>query len=182
MIAGRAARDAAPQRARRSAWERVRLAAGAGSTLLVLGAAWWLLAPPQLGGSTSFVVVDGTSMLPRFRGSDLVALRPTGSPGVGDVVAYRSALLHRVVLHRVVAIDGDRYVVKGDNNSFVDPEQPGRNDLVGALWFRVPSGGHVIGTLKVPWVLASLAALLVLMAGIEAPKQRPRGEDRRGST
>ena len=40
-----------------------------------------LLAPPQLGGSTSFVVVDGTSMLPRFHGSDLVALRPDVASG-----------------------------------------------------------------------------------------------------
>lgn len=30
---------------------------------------------------------------------------------VGDVVGYRSGMLHRVVLHRIVAIKDDRYVL-----------------------------------------------------------------------
>ena len=31
-------------------------------------------------------------------------------------------MLHVVVLHRIIAIKGDRYVLKGDNNDFVDPD------------------------------------------------------------
>ena len=41
---------------------------------------------------------------------------------VGDIVAYRSTMLHIVVLHRIIAVKGDRYVFKGDNNDFVDPD------------------------------------------------------------
>ena len=33
-------------------------------------------------------------------------------------------MLHRVVLHRIVANHNGHYTFKGDNNSFTDPEQP----------------------------------------------------------
>jgi signal peptidase I len=103
-----------------------RLRAGVGTvlTLAVLAAAWCFLAPPKLGGSTSFTTVDGTSMLPTLKRSDLVALRPAATYRVGDVVGYRSVLLGRIVLHRIVAIHDGRYVLKGDNNSFLDPDRP----------------------------------------------------------
>jgi len=177
VSAGAAATHAAlPQGTHRSTRERLRLASGVAFTLAVLGAAWWPLAPPQLGGSTAFVVVDGTSMLPHLHRSDLVALRPSTRLRVGDIVGYRSAMLHRVVLHRIAAIKGDRYVFKGDNNSFIDPEQPRRSELVGKLWFQIPLAGRAIGVLHVPWILATLAALLVLAVGLDGAGTRSRDD------
>ena len=173
--AGAAAVEAAlPQRAHGSARKGLRLATSALFTAVVLGAAWWFVAPQQLGGSTAFVVVDGTSMLPHLHRSDLVVLRPTSKPRVGDVVGYRSVLLDRVVLHRIVAVNGDRYAFKGDNNAFVDPERVGRSQLIGTVWFHVPSAGRAIGVLHVPWVLAALAALFVLVVGLEGSGVRSR--------
>lgn len=171
-----AAHSPPPRRVTRAARSGLRPVASFGLTLVLLAAAWLLLAPPRLGGSTSFVVVDGTSMLPSLRGSDLVALRPTSRPEVGDVVGYRSALLDRVVLHRITAIEGGRYALKGDNNSFIDPDRPLRSEIVGKVWFHVPWGGHAIAWLHVPWVLAGLAALLVLAAGLEGAGPRSRRE------
>ena len=179
VTAGAATANAAPpQHVNRLHGARLRRAAGIVLTLAVLGGAWWVLAPSALGGSTAFVVVDGTSMMPRFHRSDLVALRPASAPRVGDVVGYRSAMLGRVVLHRIVAIKGDRYVLKGDNNSFIDPEQPRRSELVGKLWFQVPLSGRAIGALHVPWVLATLAALLVLAVGLDGAGTRSRDESK----
>ena len=168
-----------PRRVTRAARPKVRPVASLVLTLALLGSAWLLLAPPQLGGTTSFVVVDGTSMLPTLQGSDLVALRKASSPEVGDVVGYRSALLGRVVLHRITAIDDGRYVLKGDNNSFIDPDRPLRSEIVGKVWFHVPTGGHVIAWLHVPWVLAAVAALLVLAVGLDGAGPRSRRERER---
>jgi signal peptidase I len=130
----------------------------------LLAGGWWVVAPPALGGRTSIVVVDGSSMNPRLAPSDVVALRSASSYGVGDVVAYRSKLLGRLVLHRIVAIRDGRYVFKGDNNSFLDPDRPRRAELIGKLWVRIPSGGRIAAAAHQPVVLASLAALLVLVA------------------
>jgi len=156
---------------------RVRAAASLAISIAVVAVAWWLLAPPQLGGSTSFATVDGTSMLPSLKRSDLVALRPAGGYRVGDIVAYHSSLLHRVVLHRIVAIQGGQYVFKGDNNTFLDPDRPSRAQLVGKLWFHLPAAGKAIGLLHVPWVVALIAGLLVMAVGLGGSKNRPGGEE-----
>ena len=72
-------------------------------TLVVLAGAWWFLAPAELGGSTAFMTVDGTSMLPRLKPSELVLLRQARRYRVGDVVGYRSTLLgsRRPAPHRL---------------------------------------------------------------------------------
>jgi signal peptidase I len=162
------AAPAAPPLSGRTGARLGRIAAAV-ATAVLLAALWWALAPPALGGSTSVVVVDGTSMLPRLHGSDLVLLRTAPRYEVGDVVAYRSAVMGRVVLHRIVAIQGDRYVLKGDNNGFIDPDRPRRADLVGRMWVHVPSAGRVTGHLHNPAVLGGLAMLLVLAVGLGRP-------------
>jgi signal peptidase I len=137
----------------------------------VLVAAWWALAPPALGGSAAFAIVDGTSMLPHFRRGDLVILHRADDYRVGDVVAYRSRILHRVVLHRIVAIHGGRYTFKGDNNTWLDPETPTRGALIAKLWLRVPRAGALSSLIRTPAVAAALAVLLVLGVGLGGAKR-----------
>ena len=153
----------------RSPW---RLGIWVATTAALLGALWWTVAPPELGGRTSFVEVDGTSMLPHYRFGDLVVLRASSSYRVGEVVGYRSALLHRVVMHRIVAVDHGRYTFKGDNNHFLDPEHPTRASIVGRKWLRVPAAGKLVATLHDPWVFGALAAALVLALGLGGGAKR----------
>jgi signal peptidase I len=134
--------------------------------------AWTYLAPPQVGGATSLAIVDGTSMLPALHRDDLVLLRAAHSYRVGDVVAYHSALIHRVVLHRIVAINNGRYTFKGDNNTFLDPEHPARQALIGKRWVVVPSAGRLVGMLRTPIVAALFAAVLVLLFGFAGARTR----------
>jgi signal peptidase I len=139
--------------------------------------AWLYLAPTQIGGTTSYVVTSGISMEPSFHTGDLALVRPADQYRVGQVVAYHSTLLHVTVLHRIVAHRGGRYFFKGDNNNFIDPTHPTRNELIGALWVRVPHGGRVLAWLHSPLTAAALtgfAALLVLSAFGERRRRRNR--------
>ena len=111
---------------------RIVSAVGVVGAVAVIGLSWWYLAPPQLGGRTAYAVTFGISMEPHFHQGDLVVLRRQPSYAVGDVVAYYSHDLRKNVLHRIIAIHGDHYTFKGDNNGFVDPEHPTKADLVGA--------------------------------------------------
>jgi signal peptidase I len=152
------------------------------ATLVVVAvAAWLVLAPTRIGGETSYVTTSGISMAPRFHSGDLAVVRPAEHYKVGQVVAYRSTLLHVVVLHRIIAIKGDRYVFKGDNNNFIDPSRPVRAQLVGRLSLRVAHGGRVLAWLHSPFMAALLtggvAGLLLLGA-----KQQRRRRDRRRPT
>lgn len=156
----------------------LRTVAAAAGAVAVVFAAWWYLAPPALGGATSVTIVDGTSMLPGLQRDDLVLIRPAATYGRGDVVAYRSHLIHRVVLHRIVAIENGRYTFKGDNNTYLDPEQPTRGQLIGKRWHTVPRAGRVATIVRRPLVAASIAVLLVLVWGLGGGgSPRPRGEE-----
>jgi len=142
--------------------------AKAAASVFVLAAAWYFLAPSQLGGGNSYVITYGTSMQPVYHAGDLAVVRTASSYHVGEIVAYRNmALDGKVVLHRIIGIDNGRYTFKGDNNHFVDSFHPTRSELVGRLWFHVPSIGKYLLSLHGPrlFLLAGLAGLIAL-AGI----------------
>ena len=149
------------------------------AVVLAIAAAWALFAPPLLGGSASYVVTGGKSMEPRFHAGDLAVVRARPAYIVGEIVAYRSEALDALVLHRLIWRDGERYLLKGDANDFVDPEQPTYDELVGSLAWSVPHGGDVIDKLRSPVVAAAAAVLAaaILLGGAEAARRR-RGRRR----
>ena len=120
-------------RPRRPLWFGL-LAAG-----LVVAAFIWV-APPQLGGSTTYSATVGTSMQPMFYKGDLALVRPASDYKVGDVALYESPVLHRPVLHRIIVIQGTHYYFKGDNNDFVDPGYATRGDILGQALAARPEG------------------------------------------
>lgn len=135
-----------------------------GCLALVLGAAAWMgLAPAALGGGVTYATITGTSMEPKLHRGDLVALRAAPSYRVGDVVGYRDASLHRLVLHRIVAGDERGFVMQGDNNDFRDPTHPTADQVVGRLWTHVPQAGAVVGRFRSPGSAALLVGALVLL-------------------
>ena len=44
------------------------------------------------------------------------------------------------MLHRIVRVDGGRFVLKGDNNGFLDEERPTEEQILGTLSVRTPHG------------------------------------------
>jgi signal peptidase I len=147
----------------------------------LLLAALFFFAPTQVGGSTSYVVTEGISMLPNLHGGDLAVVRTHSSYRVGESVLYDSPVLHRPVLHRIVAIRDGRYFFKGDNNSFVDPGAVSQSALIGELWFHVPRAGNWVSWLGAPLHVAVIvaAAAFLLLAGTR--ERRRRGRRRRGT-
>jgi signal peptidase I len=155
-----------------------------GVLLLAAGAFWLFLAPPKIGGRATYVVTSGISMEPSFHSGDLAIVRPADHYRVGEIVAYHSSLLHVVVLHRIIAIHGNSYVFKGDNNHFIDPTHPTRSQLVGALWVHIPHGGVVFNALHSPItaaVLCGFVALLIVGTGESKRRRRRRGSRGSGS-
>lgn len=130
----------------------------------MVAAAWFYLAPTSLGGPVSFAVPDGTSMEPRLQRGELVILRASGDYEVGDVAAYRGKTLGRIVLHRIVATDGDRYIFKGDNNDWRDPERVPEQALIGKQWLAIPAGGVHALLIEDPRRMALVVALVGFVA------------------
>jgi signal peptidase I len=160
-----------------------RKLAATGLGLVIVACLWFYLAPSALGGSTDYVVTDGISMEPRFHAGDLVLVRNQSSYHVGEIVAYRSRVFHTIVLHRIIARDGSRYVFKGDNNNFVDFEHPTRSQLIGAMWLHIPGAGARLESVSSPALIGLLVAVATLLfAGAAFTRRRRlRRRQRRGA-
>jgi signal peptidase I len=146
----------------------------------LVGLLWFLFAPTALGGSSTYVVTDGVSMEPRFHSGDLALVRGEGDYRVGQIVAYHNRQLGTVVLHRVIAREGSRYVFKGDNNNFTDFEHPTRSQLIGALWIHLPGAGRTLDSIRSPALIAALFAFGTLLAGGAFARRRRRRRRERG--
>jgi signal peptidase len=144
---------------------------------LALGAGWLYLGPAQLGGSTSYAVIVGSSMEPRLHRGDLAIVREADAYGPGDAVLYESEQLGAKVLHRIRSVEGERFVLKGDNNDFLDSEQPLESQIVGELWLSVPHVGTVSAWVREPphaALIVGLASLLALGGGAGFGRARRR--------
>lgn len=146
------------------------------ATVLVGLAATAFLAfgPANVGGPVTYMVISGNSMEPDLHRGDLVFVRSVRSVEVGDAVAYRSTRTGQHVLHRVIGTAADRFIVKGDNNSWVDSSQPTMDDVIGRYWLRVPAVGSFLSWLRTPLHAAVLAGGMVAMATYQGMKPEGR--------
>jgi signal peptidase I len=149
--------------------------------LTLLGAAWIAFAPIQFGGQAAYVIVNGISMEPGFHRGDLAILRQAPDYQIGDIVTYRHPQIGPII-HRIIALDSDRYILKGDNNSWIDAYHPTKAECIGKLWLHIPAAGSFIEQLRIPRNMAILAAVLgcMIMTTItgraERRQYRPAGK------
>jgi signal peptidase len=142
------------------------------ATLAIAILAWVvLLRPTALGGSTTYVVVAGDSMLPTYQSGDLIVAQPAGpstaESAVGSVVVFRISDgepgAGRLVIHRIIGYDAATgYSTRGDHNAYTDPWHPRPADVVGTPAALLPGAGNAIGFVRQPIVAALLFALLTM--------------------
>jgi hypothetical protein len=98
--------------------------------IVAVMAGWWAtLAPRSFGGPDTYVVVSGTSMLPRYHTGDLVVARRQSSYHLGKIV--------------VVSVEGGRVIHRlWAGNARIGWETKGINRLTPDLW-TIPND-HVL--------------------------------------
>ncbi|MEW6568142.1 MAG: signal peptidase I [Chloroflexota bacterium] len=131
------------------------------------------IALPALAGLALVVlgpahVVVSTSMSPTFRPGDVVWLRSVGGDILpGMVITYSRD--DKLIVHRVVAVEGETLITQGDSNPNPDPRPVPRSSVVGIPVLRVPYLGLVLGRVRSPvgWALfVVLPALLIVFLGL----------------
>ncbi len=95
---------------------------------------------------------------------------PTGSlliidlknikPSEGDVITYR--LSGKLITHRMVRDEGNRYITKGDNNPIEDPSPVMRKQIVGSVCLCIPLLGYLMAYLGRPGLFLPALILVVL--------------------
>lgn len=132
---------------------------------VLLAVAAFVLWPERWGGTMTYVITSGVSMEPAFEQGDLAILRTADDYDVGDVAAYDSSELKRIVMHRITEESEKGYTFRGDNNDFLDPETVTDDQMLGELVVRVPGVGRYLTWFLQPINLAIAAAALFFLFG-----------------
>ena len=127
---------------------------------------WALFFRPQmLGGPISNIAVSGNSMLPTYQSGDFLIVKEEDSYAVGDIVVYAIPAddvgAGRRVVHRIVGGDETGFEMRGDNNPNLDPWRPTQDQIVGQVWFRIPSLAALLSHLRNPTFLAITIGFVV---------------------
>ncbi len=146
-------------------------------SVLLLAVAWALLAPLELGGQLKYILINGSSMLPLMAKGDFAIVRAETSYQVGDVVAYDFPDLGTVI-HRIIDKKGDQFVMKGDNNTWIDGYSPTADEIYGKLWVKIPGVGKAILALREPWAFGLLLGCCGLLFGMDWAKPQKRTRKR----
>jgi signal peptidase len=118
---------------------------------------------PKIFGYGQVIVISG-SMEPTISAGDLLLIKQQNLYQVGDVVTYEWG--NSLCTHRIVSIDGDQMITKGDANNTVD-EPTAMSLIEGKVILNIPGFGNFILFLKTPFGLLLLAVLAIVL--VEVP-------------
>jgi signal peptidase I len=187
----RVADDAAPRPGSiRASWGWIAVSAAARMYLSLTLSFAAVATVPVLFGWQATVVQTG-SMLPHIRPGDVVVTMPLSAnmpAPLGGVVSFHTAAqanadgVAATRLHRIVDVNLDgTFVTQGDANHDADSDPLTRPQIIGqarllvplvglpSLWF---GAGNVVALIS--WVLASIAAVLVVAFERPAPARARR--------
>ena len=110
---------------------------------------------PMPFGYGGAVVLSG-SMEPTIGIDELILVKAEDSYKVDDIVVYQTG--HMLVVHRIVAMDGETVTTRGDANNTDDGAVP-LTHVKGKVIAHIPHIGKIVKLLKTP------AATILLLAG-----------------
>ena len=127
---------------------------------------------PMPFGYGAAVVLSG-SMEPTFSKDDLIFVKETDEIAVGDIVVYQSG--GELIVHRVIALDGDLVTTQGDANNTADPALE-KSAIMGTVIGWIPGVGVVVNALKTPAGTIGVLVCAFLMTELSFRKQKEKDE------
>ncbi len=126
--------------------------------------------PMPLGVGAS-VVLSG-SMEPKLSVNDLIIVKKTDALHIDQIIVYQDG--NSLVVHRIIAIDGDMITTQGDANNAAD--RPIAKEAVkGGVIAAIPHMGLVVRLLQEPFVILSILGLALWL--IARTERREKSED-----
>ena len=118
---------------------------------------------PSFFGIKSYEVIS-ESMQPTLKIGDVVIIKNDIDKinfKIGDIISYRKG--KAVITHRIVAFENDKYITKGEYNSFNDEEKVKFEEIEGKVIFKIPFLGKIFFFLSNKVVILLITILLYLM-------------------
>ena len=130
-------------------------------------------AMPMPFGYGAAVVLSG-SMEPTFATGDLIVVKAREDYSVDDIVVYQNGSM--LVVHRIMEIDGETVITRGDANN-VDDAPIGKSTIKGGVIGHIPYAGRLVQVLKTPAATFGLLAGAILMVEFSYRREREKGDD-----
>lgn len=149
---------------------------------VLIGVSIYSINASMLGGNAlpmpfgfGMTVVLSGSMEPELSVDDLLIVTPSDTYEVGDVVVYQTQ--RTAVVHRIVSINGDKIITRGDANSG-DDEPITQANIKGKVVFAIPFIGLIVNLIKTPFgtILLLGAAVWLLEASFKKEKDKKAEE------
>lgn len=119
------------------------------------------------------VVLSG-SMEDRLSVDDLVIIKATDDYEVNDIVVYQDG--NSLVIHRIIAIDGDTVTTKGDANNTAD-KPINKRQIKGELVCDIAGIGTVVRILRQPISIFLISAAALLLIEFSYRKKKGKYND-----
>lgn len=127
-------------------------------------------------GIKTAIVLTG-SMEPEIEINDFVIMKKPDNFTVGDIVSYREDSVRDEVLHRIIKIDGDKIITKGDANNTND-EPIEKSQITGVYIGKIGGFGKIISFITRPIVFSIIITGLFVLFSIPDMK---KSKDKKGS-
>ena len=128
---------------------------------------------PMPFGYGGAVVLSG-SMEPAIMTDDLILVKAEDSYGLGDVVVFQSGRM--LIVHRLVAMDGETAITRGDANN-VDDAAIHISQIKGKVIAQIPHVGKVIRILKTPVATVLMIGAAVLSVELPYRKEKKKKDE-----
>ena len=123
-------------------------------------------------GIKTAVILTG-SMEPTLNINDFVIMKKPNSIKVGNIVSYKVNNSDNEVLHRVIKVNNNEIITKGDANNTED-QAINKNQVTGIYICKIKFLGNVISFIKKPIVFSSIITLLLILLLIPNKKENKK--------
>ncbi len=128
---------------------------------------------PMPFGFGMSVVLSG-SMEDRLSKDDLIIVKETDDYKVNDIVLFQDG--NSLVVHRIIAIDGDTVTTKGDANNTAD-SPVNKSQIKGVLIYDIGGVGAVVNVIKHPISIFVILAVVLILTELSYRKEKDKDTD-----
>ncbi len=108
----------------------------------------------------TFYEIATGSMEPTLNVKDFIIVKESDKYSVGDIITYKED--NSYITHRIIKINGDTLVTKGDANNSED-KIISKSEVIGKVVKVIPKGGVIKEIILTPKIIFTLLVTLVLI-------------------
>ena len=98
------------------------------------------------------------SMEPAIPVGSIVITKEQSSYEIEDIISFQEK--GSVITHRIISIDRERYITKGDANNVADTEKVQQKQILGKVILTIPLLGYLVMWLMSPFGIISLFIII----------------------